>query len=356
MKDDLIRWHCLGRGVRGVPSLLLLLLLIPVLIRAEAVRTQTLRLVPGWNAVYVEVDPPDLDPAIVFAGQPVDVVAAHTNPLRGSQFVNDPRADLQNAYGWKVWYAVSRSDAFLSNLFAIQGGRSYLVHATTNASLAITGAVPPTRVRWQPNAYTFVGFSVDEPGAPTFAQFFGASPAHHHNQIYRLIDGTWRRVSDPAATLMRSGEAFWIYTRGRSDYGGPLDVTAESAFGVTLTTQFGSELSFRNRTRHPLGVTLEHVVEGNDSIPLAIEVRTYDADLPGFRDVTVGFDHGAWETSLPTLEAGRGLRLPLKLQSALADPGTRHSLLRIRTDLGTVTYVPVTAIRDARSATETESP
>ena len=343
-------------GKPWLGAILSLSLFVPSLSRAEAVRTQSLTLVPGWNAVYLEVDPLEGNPSVLFASHPVDVVATHSNPLRGSQFVDDPTADLQNAYGWRVWYAGTRSDAFLSNLFAIQGGRAYLIHALTNTSMTITGQIPPVEVGWTPNAYTFVGFAVDSPGAPTFRQFFGASPAHNHNQIYRMVDGVWRRVTDPSVSVMRSGEAFWIYTKGRSSYRGPLEVGVESLFGLTLTTQVGSELFFRNLTGHPLVVTLEHVVAGNDPIPMAIEVRTYDAELPGFRDVTVRLDGGAWEKALPTLEAGRGLRLPLKLQSAHADTGPRHSLLRVRTDLGTVTYVPVTAIRDARSSTETESP
>ncbi len=322
----------------------------------EAVRAQQIALAPGWNAVYLEVDPDTSDPDLLFAGTPVDRVATFSAAFKGSQFVNDPTADLQKAYGWVVWYAPSRADAMLSNLYAIQGGRPYLMHAATNVTLELTGAIPPTGVRWTPNAYNFVGFPVESPGGPTFAQFFGPSPAHHQDRIYRLVAGTWRRVTDPAATTMRSGEAFWIYTEGRSSYTGPLEVRLESLFGVTLTTTVGSELVFRNRTGHPLNVTLEHVVEGNAPIPMAIEVRTYDADLPGFRDVTVLLNRGAWLQSLPTLEAGKGLRLPLKLQSAWADPGVRHSLLRVRTDLGTVTYVPVTAIRDARSSTETGSP
>ena len=43
---------------------------------AESIRTQTLQLQPGWNAVFLEVYPADPDPAIMFANTPIDVAAA----------------------------------------------------------------------------------------------------------------------------------------------------------------------------------------------------------------------------------------------------------------------------------------
>ena len=101
------------------PSVLLILAvsLMAGRLPAQAIRTQTLALSAGWNAVYIEVDPADPAPAAVFAGVPVDAVATHDAVPSTAQFVQNPDADLSLAQGWAVWYAPSRPDAFLSNLY-----------------------------------------------------------------------------------------------------------------------------------------------------------------------------------------------------------------------------------------------
>jgi hypothetical protein len=198
---------------------------------------------------------------------PVDVVATFSAPTRGAQFVRDPSASLLGTYGWSVWYAPARSDAFLTTLRAVYGAQPYLVHATTNVDLRISGTVALGKLAWTPHAFNFVGFSVED-AAPTFQQFFRGSSAHNHNRIYRLVDGTWRQVLDPAAEAMRPGEAFWIYCDGRSDYPGPLQVTSRLRSGVMLTSRGGGEVTFRNRADHPLAFRLEHLTDPAQPIPL----------------------------------------------------------------------------------------
>jgi len=171
--------------------------------QAGSTMTQSISLNTGWNAVYLEVDPDTPAPEQVFAGLPVDTVATHDVSHHGAQFVKNPAADLSLAQGWAVWYAQSRPDAFLSNLYEVQGAKAYLIHATTNATLTLTGEVPPVLTTWKPDAFNFVGFSLQDPGAPTFAQFFAGSSAHTPGRIYRLSEGIWRQVLDPGAETMR---------------------------------------------------------------------------------------------------------------------------------------------------------
>ncbi len=317
---------------------------------AQAIRSQTLQLAPGWNAVYLEVDPLVANPAELLASQPVDIVAAYDPPPSGAQFVSNPEANMLGVFGWGVWYSPRRPDAFLSRLYRLKGASAYLFHATTNATVEILGRLPPRRLQWLPDAYNLVGFPVQDPGAPTFQQFFQASPAHNHNKIYRLTNGTWRQVLDPSAAVMRSGEAFWIYCDGHSDYPGPLQVDAPSFFGVMLTSQSGGELMFRNRTSHPVAFTVEHIVDHNSPVPLSVAVRTVDEAAGGFRTVTVPFDAGHWEQPFPPLEAGEGLRLPLELRLSDAQAGVCHSILKIKSDMGTCDYIGITATRDDLTA------
>ncbi len=306
-------------------------------------RSQRLRLDKGWNAIYLEVDPVQPSPAVVFDGLPVDIVAAHSVGSRTAQFSSNPSADILRAHGWHAWYAPHRADAFLSMLFSLNGATSYLIHSLEEVSLEVVGTVPPRNVRWVPNAYNFVGFSVDDRGGPTFEQFFAGSPAHRLGKIYRLRNGTWRKVQDPAAEVMRSGEAFWIYTEGRSRYEGLLETSTFSTMGLMILPTKSSSVVLRNHAPHPLNVVVEHVVERNDNLDLSLRVRGLDSDRPrSMRTVDMPLDPGAWSHPLPVLEAGAGLRLPLTIAHESAPTGVRHSLLRFRTDMGTVSYVSVT--------------
>ncbi|MBP7010323.1 MAG: hypothetical protein KBC66_11045 [Kiritimatiellae bacterium] len=314
--------------------------------QAQTARIQQVELVPGWNAIYLEVDPTVSDPARLFAGTPVSIAAAHTMPDSGAQFVGNPSADLLQAYGWSVWYAPERPDAFLTTLFGISGAASYLLFAETNATLAISGTVVAGSPRWTPNAFHFTGFAVADSGAPTFQQFFAGSPAHNHNRLYRLVDGTWRQVLDPGAARMRSGEAFWIYCDGRSDYPGPLEVSTVPSSGVNLTSRGGSEIVFRNRTDHPISWAVEHIADPARPIPISTPVLALDESDGRTQTLSVHFDAGYFKQDFPPLEAGQAIRLPLALRVQDAGPGERHSLLQVTTDLGTVTYIPVTASRD----------
>ncbi|MDD4017427.1 MAG: hypothetical protein PHV28_05730 [Kiritimatiellae bacterium] len=327
----------------------ILLLLLTVNGRAEtgAWRTQTVSLEKGWNAVWLEVDPEAATPEDVFAGKPVDIVAAYTLPVSEAQFANNPTVNVQTLAGWTVWYAPHRADAPLSRLGRLTGNKGYLVHALELTTLEMRGTVQMSAVRWTPDSYNLVGFSVQMPGGPTFKQFFQGSPAHNHNKIYRLLNGTWRRVLEPDAESLRAGEAFWIYCDGASDYPGPLQVSSSSKVGVLLTETGSGNVSFLNRTVHPLAFTLEQVTDGNSDVPMAALVTTYKDNVVGQAgDAPVGFPAGAWSQAFPEYEAGTGVTLPLALRPQGLAKGTYTSLLKVTTDLGSVTYVPVTAVKE----------
>ncbi len=314
------------------------------LARANNYVTQSVLLARGWNAVYLEVDPPQTAPAVVFAGLPVDVVADYAMPTKTAQFVRNPDAGLLAAYGWSVWYAPQRVDAFLSDLHAIQGGRGYLIHATTNATLLLTGTVPPLKTRWAADAFNFVGFSVEEPGAPTFAQFFASVAALQPLQIYRLVNGAWNQVVNPAATKMRSGEAFWIYSKGATDYQGPLAVATDAAGGIFLTDGALGDIVFRNCTTHPISFTVEHIVDTTEPVPLSVPLQGV-SDAEGIKTLYVHLEATGWTQSFPPIEAGQARRFPLMLRADQMALGTRTSLLKVTSDMGTVRLIPLTATR-----------
>jgi len=322
----------------------LALLLVGQQLSADTTRTQTIQLTRGWNAVFLEVYPLEANPTLLFQGTPVDIVASYYTHASSAQFIGNPSGDLFKKEGWGVWYAPTRPDAFLKSLHAIYGQQGYLMHAKTDYTLTINGGAVPPSIRWVANEYNFVGFSVRGTGAPTFNQFFSGSAAHNHNKIYRLTDGAWRRVLDPTAESMKSGEAFWIYCAGASQYTGPLAVETTVRGGLFISTA-GDELTLRNHSGHPLSATVEHVPSGTNPVPLSLVIQLVGATDDAVQTVATAKPEGAWTQALPPLEAGAALRMPLEVRSQDLRVGVQSSLLKISTDLGTETWIPVVTTR-----------
>jgi hypothetical protein len=219
-----------------------------------------------------------------------------------------------------------------------------LIHAKSDYTWTVSGAVVPAQTKWQANAYNLVGFGLHPVAAPTFAQFFAGAPALRHNKIYRLVNGTWRRVSDATAETMRSGEAFWIYCDGATTYQGPLRVDADTRMGVLLESGIGT-VTLRNDTPNPLTPTVQHVVGNGPPVPLSIVVQGTSATNTHVGSVSVARPNGDWTQPLPPLEGGAALRLPLEVRAQDLTAAIQGSLLKITTDLGTEHWLPVIGLR-----------
>lgn len=331
------------------PDLLSVLALVIVLlaqtVRAANTRTQTLQLEAGWNAVFLEIYPADSDPATVFGNTPVDIAAAFYDSGSSAQFMTDPGTDLFHLGGWAVWYSNKRPDAFLKTLYAIYGQQAYLVHAKNAFTWQVTGAVVPPQIHWRPNSFNLVGFSVAPVGGPTFAQFFAGSAALRNQPIYRLTAGSWRKVTVPDAETIRAGEAFWIYCDGASDYQGPLRVKTETVQGLVVGSEADS-LTLQNQTDHPITPTVEQVATGSDTVPLAIAVQAIGDPAAPVKSVAVPKPDGAWTQLLPPLEAGVAVKVPLQARTADMQSAVQGSLLKVSTDMGTETWIPVFGLRE----------
>ena len=310
-----------------------------------ATRTQTVDLKAGWNAVFLEVEPANPEPAAVFAGTPVDMAASFFARAGSAQYITDPAANLYKRAGWGVWYAPERPDAFLSTLHAVHGQRGYLVHALADLVWPVQGQVVRLPYRWEPNAFNLTGFPVARQGAPTFAQYFQGSKAHRHNRIYRLEGGSWRRVLDPSAEAMRSGEAFWIFCDGASTYQGPLRVQTPIERALFLGRAVG-DVVLRNESTHPLTPTMEHVAAEGDPVPLSIVLQGVRGGGALRSELAAPKPAGAWVQTLPPIEAGEGIRVPLEARREALTGAHQVSLLKISTDLGTEEWVPVISGRE----------
>lgn len=274
-----------------LPLLLLLWLSAPVY-AGTATYQQTIELRPGWNAVYLEVQPEQNEIENVMAGIPVESVWRWIpRDIEQAEFVQDPADGLLNINGWYGYFPFPRPEAFLTNLFTLRANQAYLVKlgGTQPVSWTITGKPAVRRSVWRTDSFNLVGFQVDPSAPPTFGDYFAYSPAHTGQPIYRLnAEGVWELVQLPNATLINSGEAYWVYTNGRSSYQGPVSVTldygTEMDYTATLTEQ---RIIIENNTDIPSAVTISRLGDGGSPLPLTYELidpETDETAWPAFQD------------------------------------------------------------------------
>lgn len=214
--------------------------------------SQTLTLLPGWNAVFLEVEPGNTDPGTVFAGVTgLESVWAWNRRTSPAEYIQNPALPIEPS---PYMLAYVPGNPLITNLHAIRGETAYLVKIAAGApasqSRVVHGEPAIPKAAWQPNSFNFVGFHLDASlsagSMPTYFDFFSGSPAHYLTppsgpagpEIYVLDNptGTWKRVV--VSDKMKAGEAFWVYCQGASAFGGPLSVQLERGRGL----DFGSLL------------------------------------------------------------------------------------------------------------------
>lgn len=249
---------------------------------------QTIELEPGWNAVYMYVEPIDRDIRKVFSGIPVASVWRWIPEEVGSEFIRDPAEGLDNIEGWFAWFPEPRPEAFLSNLFRIDANEAYLIELEGNESKEITIEGRPRfrRTQWQSDAFTLTGLNVAPESPPTFAEFFERSSAHQGQPVYRLDpNGTWHEVN-VSSTAINSGEAYWIHTRGNSRYQGKMNLVLDSGDSLEFSAALTEDLMVLRNRSDQHGTFLIRRLNG-DTLPLAWQQEdpeTGETSWPDLRD------------------------------------------------------------------------
>jgi len=304
---------------------------------AASTRSQAVVLQPGWNAVYLEVQPAASSPTNVFAGSPVQAVAWFRKGGLDSKYIRNPGDAPWRSEGWSVWYAPGQTDAVLTDLHDIRGGQAYLIRASAAVTLNITGEARVTQLDWQPNNCSFTGLPVSDTQGPTFQEFFAGSPAHSRHRIYRLESGVWKIVRDPATARAKAGEAYWIQTDGASRYQGPirlnLPASGEIDFSRTVDAFPLQIVNAAPTSRSNVTITLSG---GTGALNLVEAVQ--DPGALTYR--RANFTGGVVSASL---SGERVLRLEPD-RVALTVP-TNTTLLRLTDGTGFQQWIPVRAIK-----------
>lgn len=269
-----------------MPRLLIAALLLSAFSVQAQVATyqQTIELQPGWNSIWVQVEPEANHMSEVFANLPVASVWRWIPTEAGARFIQDPAEGLENVEGWFAWFPEPRPEAFLSNLFRINANTAYLIRleGTQPRQIVLEGRPELVPLRWQTDAFTLTGLPVAPVNAPSFGEFFANSQAHQGQPIYRLqANGQWQ-VVNPASTTIREGEAYWVYTQGNSSYQGRLDVVLEQGESVEFAAAV-DEIRFvlRNRSDLPGSFLVRRL--GGNTMPIVFrneDVDTGDVGWP----------------------------------------------------------------------------
>ena len=235
---------------------------------------QTIELQPGWNAIYVELEPDNDTIEQVFAGLPVASVWRWLPDDRPVAFIQDPDEDLLTIDGWYGYFPSHRPESILTNLFTISPNQAYLVRLLGNESreLTITGRPVLRRQAWRPDDFQFTGFHVEPGNEPTFQNWFAGSDAHQAGPIFRLDDnGEWVEVTQPAIETIRSGEAYWVYTEGRSTYQGPMPISLEFGNRVDFNRSLSRETVLLNNFSGLNNQIRIRKLPADNPVPLALE-------------------------------------------------------------------------------------
>ena len=320
-------------------------------------QTQSIMLNPGWNAVYLEVEPEPADCQTAFAGVPIESVWAWNKEFSPVQFIQDPGTLRAAQPEWLTYFPTNHPQAFLATFFNLVGGRAYLVKLSGKAvptTWTITGTPLVPRTTWVPDSYNLVGFVVDPGQQPTFTSYLAASAAHAGQPVYRL-DATAHWVAvDTATERIMPGAAYWVKCTGPSRYAGPLTVDVvggtELDYGGNMTEH---ELHIRNNAAAARGVFLK--AKDSAAPPAAEGVPALAGSVPlatwGMPVTTQG-----WQTMpsmlVRTLQPGEEWEVRLAVRRAAMAPYTPPagvtaweygSVIEVTDTDGTRVDIPVTA-------------
>ena len=272
--------------LRRFHGLLTLFLLLAALgaVRAQETVTQTFNLRPGWNAIWLEVEPTNNAIGPLLAGLPVEVVWTYFAKDSPAQFIQDVNELPWNNPSWRRYFTPPNPKVVINNLFTLNVHRAYLVKATNACTLTLTGKPSMRPVAWTPDSLNLRGFPVYPDAPPTFDNFLAPASAHTGQPVYRLNpSGVWELVAGyyfdedgfpvpvPGTNTITSGEAYWVYSAGGSTFTAPLALEVDGGDGLDYAESLTAlSLRLRNLGTNEGGLFISSLTAG--TVPLSYYV------------------------------------------------------------------------------------
>ena len=229
--------------------------------QADSLITQSFDLKPGWNAIYLQVEPPTNLTREVTRTLPLSSIWTYVRPTDSAQFIQNLSENLHNDPRWLAFFPTNRYESMFNNLFVLHGGRPYFlkIEGGSNVTWNVTGVPVVPQIRWAPNAFNLVGFPLDPAVTqPSLAAFLGPDSNLTGQACYRIAtNGIWRLVSAPASESLAADEAIWVRAGGESSYQGLLEVGVQTDDGLDFGGSLSErEVTLRNNTGASMSVSL----------------------------------------------------------------------------------------------------
>lgn len=302
-------------------------------------QTQTIILKEGWNAVFLEVQPDAIALEQRFNNAPIQEITTFYDTRTSAQFINSPNEPTWNIARWRNWFTSENEQSVLTDLFVLNANRAYLVKSSADYEWKITGQVVLAQTSWNSDGYHLTGFTVAPTSAPTFAEYFGGSPAHQLYDIHKMVNGEWQKVTQPSSETIQSGAAYWVYTKGASTFSGPLNVTLTS---FSNTMDFKSrgrrfDADVRNINGSQVSFSISHEVSsGSEKVPL-VNRRVSNGDVSNLTDLT--------QIENLTLQSEEYRRLRFTVDRTQMDIAEQRASYLLITGAGMRIFIPVLASR-----------
>ena len=314
--------------------------------------SQTISLQPGWNAVFLEVQPEPRDCDTLFANLAVESVWGWNRRFTPIQYIQDTNNFLPKQPDWLAYYPLTSPIAGHSTLFTVDGGKPYLIRYTgiTATNWTLTGKPLFRKPTWLSDSLNLVGFTLPTPTPPTYSTFFAGSSAHSNSPIYTLnASGVWQSIS--STNRMQPGKCFWIFCAGYSDYAGPATLTLPQYVGLDYGRTLAEQtLRIKNTTATAKTFTLTQ--KPSLDAPAGQDYRAGNVSLQYWAYDAVYFNN--WLPFPLSLNLAPGQELPLRIavlrtnMTAFVPPAgvtnaTYQSILEISDGSSTRIAIPVVA-------------
>jgi hypothetical protein len=341
-----------SHGIRQVVAITGLLLGMSKTPTHAQWQQQSIALRPGWNAVFLEVQPAVEDCDAVFTGMPIDSVWDFNRVVDLPQFVQDPTTLVPGAPGWLTWFPPNHPLAGQGSLFTLRDGRPYLVKVATNAApftWTIVGRPSLRPSSWAAGGMNLAGFHVGSIG-PSFQTLFAGEAGLVSQPVYSLdAAGVWRRILDLANTRVRANESYWIRCTAPAQRSGTILVDPGSRQGMEFASgQTEQLLRIRNTSAGARTITLRLLTSATPppgQAPSAgpVPLQYWRSDYAATNFEWAAFPPTLAYTALPSGQEWH-VRLGAKLTDIPVSPGARYqSVLEVVDDAGTRWLVPLSA-------------
>ena len=224
---------------------------------------QTIKLVQGWNAVYITVAPDETADEI-FRTWPVEKVGVYDPAafLTTKQYSQSGSTEGMTPEGFRMWY---RDDPGLSRFKRIAANTVYVCLVTNSCGWTGTvyGRPSAPRITWHPSStnepMNFVGFSLAADQKVTLENYFNGLDVGNVTYSYVLGGGDTSKFALGPATGMTSfsNGCVVVMTASKvSDWSGVLNVSPMSGLDFSTNGTYRS-LLVRNDSAKPRLVSFE---------------------------------------------------------------------------------------------------